>query len=109
MFGLFKTQRVSETSVSELKQQLNSLNPPVLIDVRTREEFSSGAISKKAKNISITSFNFNDEIQKLDKNATYVVYCRSGNRSAAACKVMMNLGFKNVSNLNGGIIAWGRV
>jgi NADH dehydrogenase len=47
-----------------------------------------------------------NEISTLDKNGTYAVYCRSGNRSGQAVAIMHDAGFHNVYNLNGGIIDW---
>ena len=77
----------------------------ITLDVRTPDEFMSGFI-KGAKNIDIQSGNFESEIAALDKNATYAVYCRSGNRSGKAVEVMHDAGFHNVYNLNGGVIDW---
>ena len=46
------------------------------------------------------------DLEELDKNKNYYVYCRSGNRSAQACAIMNQLGFKNAYNLSGGILEW---
>jgi phage shock protein E len=80
----------------------------ITLDVRTPGEFMSGYIDG-AKNIDFQSGNFENEIAALDKNATYAVYCRSGNRSGQAVKVMHDAGFHNVYNLNGGVIDWANV
>jgi rhodanese-related sulfurtransferase len=77
----------------------------ITLDVRTPGEFMGGFI-KGAQNIDFQSGNFENEIVALDKNATYAVYCRSGNRSGQAVKVMHDAGFHNVYNLNGGVIDW---
>ena len=77
----------------------------ITLDVRTPGEFMSGFI-QGARNIDFQSGNFENEIAALDKNATYAVYCRSGNRSGQAVKVMHDAGFHNVYNLNGGVIDW---
>jgi rhodanese-related sulfurtransferase len=77
----------------------------ITLDVRTPGEFMSGFI-QGAQNIDFQSGNFENEIAALDKNATYAVYCRSGNRSGQAVKVMHDAGFHNVYNLNGGVIDW---
>jgi rhodanese-related sulfurtransferase len=77
----------------------------VVLDVRTNGEFKSGHI-EKAVQIDISSNGFTDKIGQLDKNKTYLVYCRSGNRSATACRVMAANGFTNLFNLSGGIGAW---
>jgi len=77
----------------------------ITLDVRTPGEFMGGFI-QGARNIDFQSGNFENEITALDKNATYAVYCRSGNRSGQAVKVMHDAGFHNVYNLNGGVIDW---
>jgi rhodanese-related sulfurtransferase len=77
----------------------------ITLDVRTPGEYMGGFI-QGAQNIDFQSGNFENEIASLDKNATYAVYCRSGNRSGQAVKVMHDAGFQNVYNLNGGVIDW---
>lgn len=76
-----------------------------LIDVRTPEEFKSGAIAN-AKNINILSDDFNSEIEKLDKDKPTCVYCKKGGRSAKAAQRLKEKGFKNVYDLEGGITNW---
>jgi rhodanese-related sulfurtransferase len=88
----------------EFKTQYQQGTDGVLLDVRTPDEFNSGHIPNSI-NLDIMSFDFRDEITKLDKNKSYFVYCRSGNRSGQACMMMMNLGLK-AYNLEGGIGAW---
>jgi phage shock protein E len=77
----------------------------VTLDVRTPAEFAEGYI-EGARLIDFQSGNFENEIATLDKNVTYAVYCRSGNRSGQAVKVMQDAGFINVFNMNGGVIDW---
>jgi rhodanese-related sulfurtransferase len=77
----------------------------ITLDVRTPIEFAEGHI-ERARLIDFQSGNFENEIAALDKNATYAVYCRSGNRSGQAVKVMQDAGFTNVFNMNGGVIEW---
>jgi rhodanese-related sulfurtransferase len=77
----------------------------VTLDVRTPGEFAEGYI-EGARLIDFQSGNFENEISTLDKSATYAVYCRSGNRSGQAVKVMQAAGFTNVFNMNGGVIDW---
>jgi rhodanese-related sulfurtransferase len=76
----------------------------VILDVRTPDEFKEGHI-KNALNIDYRSQDFREKINKLDKNKTYLVYCRSGHRSGESSKIMAELGFKNIYNF-GGIIDW---
>jgi rhodanese-related sulfurtransferase len=77
----------------------------VILDVRTPGEFMTGHIHD-AQNIDFESGSFESQIESLDKNGTYAVYCRSGNRSGQAVKVMQDAGFKNIYNLDGGVIDW---
>ena len=50
--------------------------------------------------------DFAVEIEKLEKDISCYVYCRTGVRSANSCQLMSELGFKNVYNLLGGIVEW---
>lgn len=77
----------------------------ITLDVRTPGEYAEGHL-QGAQLIDFQSGNFENEIATLDKNATYAVYCRSGNRSGQAVKVMQEAGFTNVFNMNGGVIDW---
>lgn len=63
----------------------------VVIDVRTPEEYASGH-APEAQNINLNGGSFAEEVGKLDPNTTYVVYCRSGNRSAQAAAIMRQEG-----------------
>ena len=81
-------------------------NDSVIIDVRTPEEFE---ISRIPDSINIDFNNpvfFMQEIQKLDKNVSYYIYCRTGVRSANSCLLMKELGFDRTHNLLGGIVEW---
>ena len=77
----------------------------VILDVRTPDEISEGFI-EGALIIDFQGSNFASEIASLNKDATYAVYCRSGNRSGKAIKIMQDGGFQNLFNLNGGILDW---
>lgn len=91
-------------NVSEFSKKITE-SGVVILDVRTPEEFMTGHI-EGAQNIDFQSGSFESQIASLDKNATYAVYCRSGNRSGQASAIMHDAGFHNVYNLNGGIIDW---
>ena len=86
--------------------QENQDNPDfVIIDVRTPEEFADGYI-ENAINIDYSSETFRNKLNKLDKDKTYLIYCRSGNRSGNALNIMAELNFREVYNMSGGIISW---
>lgn len=85
--------------------QDNQNNPDfVIIDVRTPEEFAEEYI-ENAINMDYYSKTFRDELNNLDKNKTYLVYCRSGKRSGNALDIMKELNFREAYNI-GGIIEW---
>lgn len=76
----------------------------VLLDVRTPSEFAGGHMSG-ASNIDFNNPSFLSEIQKLDREKTYFVYCRSGNRSGQAVAIMRKEGFQNIHELQGGVVS----
>lgn len=76
-----------------------------LLDVRTADEFGIDHLAN-ATNLDIYSEKFDSEINKLDKQKTYYVYCQRGGRSANAGKKLRKSGFKNVYELDGGIASW---
>ena len=102
--GCSSSSSATDLSVTEFSSKIAE-SGVVTLDVRTPGEFAEGYI-EGARLIDFQSGNFDNEIAALDKNATYAVYCRSGNRSGQAVKVMHDAGFHNVYNLNGGIIDW---
>ena len=77
----------------------------IVLDVRTPEEYSAG-ILPAAILIDINSPSFTDEVAALDRDVPYLVYCRSGNRSANAVRIMEELGFEEIYELADGIQAW---
>jgi phage shock protein E len=77
----------------------------VILDIRTPEEFDQGII-EGAVNIDFYETSFADDLDGLDKDAHYVVYCRSGNRSGQAMDTFADLGFTNVTEIDGGIANW---
>ncbi len=77
----------------------------VILDIRTPQEFSEGIIDG-AVNIDFYEPTFAAELDALDKDAHYVVYCRSGNRSGQAMSTFEDLGFTNITEIDGGIVNW---
>jgi len=86
--------------------QDNQDNPGfVIIDVRTSEEFANAHI-EDAINIDYYQESFRDELEAMDRNKTYLIYCRTGNRSQSAISIMGELGFKTIYHLQVGITGW---
>jgi rhodanese-related sulfurtransferase len=76
-----------------------------LLDVRTQEEYVVSHL-KNAQNICVTNNDFQEKVKKLDKNKPVYVYCEKGGRSANAAKILTEMGFKKVYDLQGGITNW---
>lgn len=89
-----------------IKNEQNNSNL-LILDVRSSHEFEKSHL-EKAINIDINSRLFETEIEQLDKNATILLYCRSGARSASAMNIMAGQGFKSLYNMLGGIAVWHR-
>jgi thioredoxin 1 len=79
----------------------------IVFDVRTNEEFEGGHLNA-AQNLDIYDSQFEQRLDKLDKSATYYVYCQRGGRSADAVSLMAKKGFKEVYELKGGMESWNK-
>lgn len=77
----------------------------VLLDVRTAGEFESGSL-RGAINFDVSSSNFMNLIQDLPKDKTIMTFCRTGNRSGMACRILVEIGFEKVKNLKRGLQSW---
>jgi len=97
----------SETSLSAaaFETKLKSTSNPQLVDVRTPDEYSKGHLINSV-NIDWNGNNFDTEINKFDKSKPIFVYCLSGGRSSAAASNMREEGFKEVYEMEGGIMKW---
>ena len=105
MFKVLKrTKAYTDLNSAEFEMELKNNKDAVVVDVRTMGEFRSGRIPG-AINIDLMSSDFDKRVSTLDKGKTYLVYCRSGSRSAQACEVMASKGLQS-ANLSGGIIRW---
>ena len=77
----------------------------VILDVRTPDEFAEGHING-AVNLDVQSRDFEKELRKLDREKSYLVYCRTGNRSRRATIAMEALGFRSIFHMTEGIVMW---
>jgi phage shock protein E len=86
----------------------NSDNPDfVVLDIRTAREYAQGHIPR-AVLLDYYDPTFKAGLQRLDRDKIYFIYCRSGNRSGRALKLIEPLGFKKIYHLENGIIDWRR-
>ncbi len=106
VFSPKKQKTMNELSPIEWAELQSQTPESVILDVRTEDEFESGYI-KNALNLDIRGGSeFISSIEELDKSKAYFVYCRSGARSGQACQLMEQMGFEQVYNLEGGVLAW---
>ncbi|MHB1146875.1 MAG: rhodanese-like domain-containing protein [Lutibacter sp.] len=99
-----QSQADAITVITPTEFKEKSVNQTI-IDVRTPEEYNEGHIDG-AININFNDAAFLEQISKLDKSKPVYVYCRSGKRSSAASAEMSKAGFKNLYDLEGGIMNW---
>ncbi len=89
----------------EIMRQNKDNRAFVILDVRTEQEFRQGYIEGAAL-LDYYAPDFRERFAELDRDATIFMYCRSGNRSSHVLKMADDLGFRNVYDLRGGILAW---
>lgn len=95
----------SSLSAIEFSKKITDIPTVTIIDVRSPEEFEGGHI-QNAQNINWNGNDFDKQISILDKSKPVLVYCLSGGRSSSAAKKMRNEGFKEVYELDGGMMQW---
>jgi phage shock protein E len=103
-----KAQVIKDVSASEALSLVERRgNDPhfIILDIRTEEEFTQGHI-ENAINIDYRSEDFSRRLQELDKGDAYLLYCKSGGRSAKALEIMKELGFREVYHLFKGFMSW---
>ncbi len=100
-----KTVTMTSITVEELKARLDSGEKLNLIDCREPYEYEE--VNLGARLIPLGNFQMMDldEIENL-KDEEVIIHCRSGKRSAMACTILDQMGFKNTVNVDGGILAW---
>jgi rhodanese-related sulfurtransferase len=101
-----KTKRYVVNLDAARAAKLLEENPGVVVlDVRTPEEFATGHLAN-AKNLDFKAGDFRDKLAALDRDADYLVHCAVGGRSSQTRDQMVELGFRHINHLEGGIEAW---
>jgi rhodanese-related sulfurtransferase len=103
--GIRQSNAFSNLDVKSFAEKIMKDKEVIILDVRTPAEFAEGAI-KGAINIDVNASNFKEKVSTLDKEKSYLIYCRSGMRSVKACNLMAENGFNKMFNLLGGYQAW---
>ena len=99
-----KAAEYIKISTEEAKQMIDGDQSVLIVDVRTKEEYDQGHI-KSAILLPNTEIKNQAAISLPDKDATILVYCRSGNRSKSASLELIQMGYTKVYDF-GGIIDW---
>lgn len=100
-----KMEQLDTISLTDWKNNYDNEKEFIIVDVRTPEEFEEGHIENSI-NINFYESNFEDQINNLDKDKKYLIYCRSGARSSKTLELMKELNFNEVYDLQGGFINW---
>jgi rhodanese-related sulfurtransferase len=100
-----ETATVTVDQVKERLQAGGAKSDLVVLDVRTPREFAEGHLVG-AVNLDIQASDFSSRLQALDRGRTYLVYCRTGNRSIRAVRAMEELGFRSILHMPQGIVRW---
>jgi phage shock protein E len=100
-----KTPIIADINTQDASAMIEENPDLIIIDVRTSEEFAQGYI-ENAINLDYRSDTFRDELDNLDKDKTYLIYCAVGGRSRSALDIMEELGFMEAYNMLGGINQW---
>ena len=94
-----KYQTLNKIEVKELLTQENT----VLLDVRTEDEYWEESVEDS---LNIPLHELEEKAIELDKNKTYITFCRSGVRSKTAALILLEEGFTKVFNSQEGILTW---
>ncbi len=105
MFGIFTNSKEYDNIDAVQCATMMENESPVLLDIRSPEEKADGDIPG-SQLINLFDPSFAQKIDALDRDKTYIVFCRSGNRSKSACSLMAKKGFEKLYNLKGGIFGW---
>jgi rhodanese-related sulfurtransferase len=100
------TGSVTQLTVADLQRKLAAHEPIQLIDVRSPQEFQFDGHVAGARLIPLPALS--QRLSEIVRDVPVALICRSGNRSQVAAELLARLGYDDVSNVQGGIIAWRR-
>jgi len=102
-------KEAGEMTPKQLKEKLDKEEAVIILDIRESEQRAEGQIYADDM-YAITRGNLEFEIlnKVKDKDAVIVTYCRGGSRGALAAQSLKRLGYKNATNLHGGLKGWAK-
>jgi rhodanese-related sulfurtransferase len=92
-------------SVNDFQLLIDEKKDHIILDVRTPQEVAEGSI-KDSQKLDFYDPEFKAKLDQLDKTKPLLIYCKSGRRSGIVMSTLRELGFKEVYNLQGGILSW---
>ena len=96
---------VSAKEAADLIDKHNGDSNFAILDIRTPGEFQSGHL-QSAILIDFYSQTFADRLRQLDKGKNFLIYCRTGNRSARSLEIFKKLKFQKIYHMANGISTW---
>lgn len=99
------SKNIQTIAPSVYAEKIKETENAQLIDVRTPEEYAVEHL-KNATNINWNGADFEAKVKQLDPSKPVFVYCKVGGRSSQAAAKLADLGFKEIYNLEGGIMKW---
>src|SRR5688572_26712963 len=102
LYGQEKMQNVQAPAFNKLIATGNY----ILVDLRTPAEISKKGKIAGAKEIDFLAIDSENQIEALDRDKMYLLYCAGGGRSSECASLMEEKGFKKVINLEGGFDLW---
>ena len=96
---------ISAKEAADLIDKHNGNSDFAILDIRTPGEFQSGHL-QSAILVDFYSQTFADQLSRLDKKKTYLVYCRTGNRSTSSLSLFKKLKFDKIYHMSTGISGW---
>jgi rhodanese-related sulfurtransferase len=100
-----EAQQAKMLAATDFDKKMNTTKDKTVLDVRTRDEYNQGHLAN-AVLLDYYASDFKNSVSKLDKSKPVFVYCKGGGRSGSSCEILKDLGFKEVYDLQGGIIDW---
>ena len=103
------SKQIKVLDVDVYKKAIEAEENLQLVDVRTKTEYNGGHINNAQQIDYFQQSAFKKAFEKFDKEAPLYLYCRSGQRSLQAAKILDAMGFKEIYDLKGGYLAWKKV
>jgi len=94
------SSEVEAVRAATAAEAVEMLEARTVVDVRTPADYAAGHVAG-AVNIDVEASDFAERVAELDPEAPYLLYCRSGRRSAIAAEIMAEAGFTDIIDAGG--------